>query len=304
MILACAVSCEKGGTVRNSDDEGGSEAARELSGLFGFLVQDTEDIKRYEAMHSFIQTCADIGVNAKLYRFSDTAALSEKTDAIIADKCDAVLILAGDIDLTDSIKRLSDNGINTVSLVREDDSCDCSIVLADTDCEMIKVLTEYAEDGTILIYSSSENDLSAMKKQLKDDGYSVKLDEFIRTEYSYKKASESLSAYLTEHTDVRAVYVKGEKNTRPAFMAVKPLGNVRIIGSEISDVNKEYVGHGMYALSVSPYYDMAARAVYAMRTLTVSGEAENEYCNCHLVTEDRLSKYVSLSEKARALFEG
>ena len=291
-------ACKGNNEITPSDAQGSERAARERSNLFGFLVQDGEKNHPYEAMHSFLVTCEDLGVNAKLYRFSTDDELKACTDEAIKDDCDAVLFYSADVEITDSINAVKKQNRACVSLINENESCDCSVVLSDNTTEILSLLSEKTEGGTVLLYSS----IVVNATQFTDGD--VKVKTFTRTEYSYKAAQKSLKDFLLLNTDIKAIYAIGTQNARPAHLAAKEIGGIKVIGEELSDINNGLFEHGLYGLCVTPYYEMTAKAVYAMQKLTDGESVSEEYCTKHLVTRDKLEKYQAIRKNAENRFKG
>lgn len=273
------------------------------SNLIGFAVQDTGDMKVYEAMHSFICTAADIGMNAKLYKFASQQELDSAVDDAITDNCDAVLFYCENTAPESGMEKLEKHGIRTVSLIQKNEKASCSIIADDGDSQMLAILAEKAVDGSVLIYSSEAVDVSALSSILGEKWASTPIKSFVRTEYAYNEAKDSLYSYLVNNTSVKAIYALGEQNARPATLAAQKMDSgIVVIGCELTDINVKLYDEGLYALAVTPYYDMAARAVYAMQKLADGKTCEDEVCSVHLVTADKLEKYNSIRHNTAEWF--
>ena len=302
ILLLSAVSCRRTSEVKGSDDTGSSGIVHTRSNLLGFIIEKTDDAKVSEAKQAFITVCEEIGQNAKIYEQTDDMSINQLTDEAVADNCDAVLFLA-ESDISLSISKLETNKISTVSLIKENENSSCSVVLRDCTADIVELLSDGTDYNSVLVYSSDEFDTESLKKQLDADGYSTIIKHFKRTDFAYKDAQAALYSYLKNNTSIKAIYAIGEQNARPAVLAAKQVGGIKVIGCEISNVNKELYDSGLYALAVSPYYEMTSKAVYAMKKLADGEKAETEYCTVHIVTEDKLDKYVAITENAQKWFK-
>lgn len=280
-----------------------NKSIHEVSNLLGFVVEADGKTSTYEAMHSFICNAEEVGMYAKLYRFTQETELEAIINEVISDNCDAVLFYSNNADYTDYAKQLEDKGIRTVSLVNKSESTSCSFMLDKSETDILKLLAGKIEDGSVLIYSSDPVDLTAIQTRLAAEGCNTAVKSFMRDQYAYADAANALYSYMVNNTSVKAIYAIGEQNARPAVIASEKMDHdIIVIGDEITKVNEELFSDGLYALAVTPYYDMTARAVRAMYELSHGNECDDEMCTVHLVTEEKADKYIAIRQNTEKWF--
>lgn len=298
---SCGDDAGKGGLTDSSKS---GEASHVKSNLFGYIVYDNADIDICTSMHGFIATAAELEVNAKLYGFTDKSTFDECVESAIADNCDAILIYAPDIDAAEAVRRIESQGIRAVTMFAEYDDASCCITKEDNTSDILKILADKTE-GTILIYASEVVDISGIAERLKNDGYNRNIVLYTRSSYAYKEAGDELLKYIQEYSGekITAIYAIGDKNARPAALAAKGADHsITVIGCGITEVNEGLYDSGIYALAVCPWYEITAEALHAMKNAANGIKTDDFSCTDHIVTEDKLEKYVSIRESAAEWF--
>lgn len=299
LLLICVCCCNNRKTDNNSDAGlSGSAAVHTPSHLYGFIVKDDGNTGTYIAMHSFISTCDDIGVNAKLYRFKDSEGFNSCVKSAEADNCDAVLFYAPGFDVAESIRAFKAGGIATASLIDRYENADCNILMSDPELDILEYLASDSE-STILIYSSEQENTAEFSKKLTESNHTNKVRFLRRTDSEYDAAASSLKDYLLNNKDVKAIYAIGSKNARAASVSAKQADkDIKVICENTTNISQAPYENNNFAYAFCPWHELAASGVHSVYKYLSGESAGDIYATVHIVTEEKYEKYEKLQKSA------
>ncbi len=299
LLLICVCCCNNKKTNNKSDTGvGSSSTVHTPSNLYGFIVKDDGNTGTYIAMHSFISTCDNIGVNAKLYRFKDSEGFNSCVKSAEADNCDAVLFYAPGFDAAESIETFKADGVATASLIDRYENTDCNILMNDPELDILEYLASNGE-GTILIYSSEQENTAEFSKKLTESGHTNKVKFLRRTDSDYETAVLDLKEFLLSNEDVKAIYAKGSKNARAASNSAKKADkDINVICENTTNISQAPYENKNFAYAFCPWHELAASGVHSIYKY-LSGESVGDiYATVHMVTEEKYEKYEKLQKSA------